>query len=183
MNSVEIMQLKKLLVGTSIYYGQQLDDSVLQLFVEDLKDLDFGKVAKAIKDVRLDPKTTRCPLPAVIRAKITPADTDENKAIDAVARIIKAVSDYGWNNHDAAKAYIGELGWRVVALEGGWHNVCESLTHDRIGTLRAQWRSTALTQIQRDKTGSYDHAPMLPTSEGKALVNNLLSSMPRMELV
>jgi hypothetical protein len=174
----EKQHLKKLLVGTAAYYGQSLRDDVLLLYVEDLTDLPFEAVCTALKEIRRDPKTTRCPLPAVIRNHITPAETDENKAIEAVSRIIDAVSRFGWNNLEAAKEFIGELGWQIVTRDGGWQNVCESMNPDNLGVYRAQWKQLALTQIQRAKAGTLNTAPALPAPNCAIDVGKLLPSMP-----
>lgn len=160
----EKQQLKLLLIATSSYYGQKIPDDAMTLYVEDLEDLPFADVARALKDLRRDPKTIRCPMPAVIRDRIQPANTDENDAVEAASRIIAAVAKYGWNNSESAREYIGDLGWRVVMLDGGWRNVCETLTHDNIGMLRAQWRNTALAQSKRARAGVLELPPTLPTN-------------------
>lgn len=162
MTREEKAQLMLLISGTSAYYGQELRDDVLALYVEDLEDLSFAHVAAAIKAVRRDPKTTRFPLPALIRDKIAPQPTEENDAAEAAARIAGAVRRYGWTNSDRAREYIGELGWRVVQLDGGWQNVCETLTEDNLGTYRAQWRGLALSVVRRVKAGQGEAPPALP---------------------
>lgn len=167
MSPQEIRQLKALLVATSMYYGQEFRDEVINLFVEDLCDLPFESVVQAIKEARRDPRTTRFPLPAVIRGKIETGPSDEDQAIEAVSRIVAAVSRFGWNNPDRAKLFIGGLGWRVVEMEGGWTTVCETLNNDNIGTLRAQWRGIAKSSIARAKAGELDTAPRLENKKSK----------------
>jgi hypothetical protein len=162
MSPLEIQQLKALIVATAMYYGHALPDQVLALYLEDLADLPFAAVVDAIKEARRDPKTTRFPLPAVIRAKIAPVESDDDLAIEAVSRVVAAVSRYGWCNSERARDFVGELGWRVVEMEGGWKTVCETLTQDNIGTLRAQWRNLARSSITRGKAGTLDVAPRLP---------------------
>jgi hypothetical protein len=180
MNNEEIQKLKLLLSATSAYYGQQLRDDVLRLYVEDLVDLPFDAVAIAVKEVRRDPKTTRCPLPAQIRNRIQPVETDENQAMEAVARIISAVSRFGWNNSSQAREFIGELGWRLVTLDGGWMTVCESMNHENIGVYRAQWKNLALSQIQRARAGTIGDAPAIPSPMGGVIdIKKLLPEMPQ----
>lgn len=154
MSPQERQALKALIIATSAYYGQQLADNVIGLYVEDLADLEFGKVVAAVKEIRRDPKTTRFPLPALIRARILPmATSDEDRAVEAATRIAAAVRMYGWTNEDRAKLYVGELGWRVVEIDGGWQNVCETLTQDNLGTYRAQWRQLALATARNARAG------------------------------
>lgn len=184
MTPQEVAKLKLLIIGTSKYYGQQVQDDVLALYVEDLEDLPFELVVQAFKDVRRDPKTTRFPLPALIRDRIAPANTDENDAQAAVNRVIEAVSRFGWSNPDRAEAFIGELGWRVVRSDGGWRQVCEALTSENLNTSRAQWRTLALALIRRSRMGTLDTAPALPgkTTEALRALPLVLKTIPGSEL-
>jgi hypothetical protein len=158
----EIQQLKALIVATALYYGQTIPDNVLALYVEDLADLPFLGVAAAIRDVRRDPKTTRFPLPAVIRARLMPAPSDEGEAQEAVSRLIAAVSKFGWVQPKAAREFMGELAWTVVEREGGWSNVCSELNESNIGMLRAQWRDLAESLSARSRAGTLNTPPALP---------------------
>jgi len=166
MTADEIKKLKALIVATSLYYGHRIPDEVLVLYVEDLADLDYPAVARAIGELRRDPRTTRFPLPALIRDRIQPADTSENEARDSAARIVAAVARYGWSNPMRAKEYVGELGWHVVERQGGWLNVCQMLTHDNVGFLQAQWREAAISAQRLARMGRLDQAPKLPSSRG-----------------
>jgi hypothetical protein len=166
MNSQEIQELKLTILGTAAYYGQTIPDHVLAMFVEDLVDLSLAEVAAAIKEIRRDPKTIRFPLPAIIRDRISPAITPENDALEAVSRIIAAVSRVGPYRVSDAREFVGELGWAVVQREGSWENVCKILTDENIGVLRAQWKQIALSQISRAKAG-VTSAPRLPSSGGE----------------
>lgn len=162
MTEAEVQQLKALIVATSAYYGHQIPPAVLALYAEDLADLPLSEVARAIKEVRRDPKTARFPLPAVIRARIEVAPTDDDQVQDAVSRIIEAVAKHGWNNSEAAKKHIGELGWAIVTRDGGWTNVCEYLSQDNLGTARAQWRQLGMSLCRSSRSGTLRLAPALP---------------------
>jgi hypothetical protein len=183
MTDSEIQMLKKLLVATAAYYGQQVPDNVLALYVEDLADLPFVDVARVLREIRRDPKTTRCPLPAAIRAKLRPVDTDEGIALAAVTRMIEAVSRYGWNNTEKAKEFCGELAWSIVTADGGWMKVCENLDPETLGVARAQWAKMALNNLHRSRAGTLRSAPALPGPVNETLVGltpmtKLLQEMP-----
>lgn len=184
MSPQEKQQLKALIVATGLYFGHEIPDSVLPLYVEDLADLNFADVTRAIGEARRDPRTTRFPLPAVIRAKLTPSVSDEDVAAEAAARITGAVRMYGNTNADRARKYIGELGWRVVQLDGGWQNVCETLTQDNLGTFRAQWRNLALTTARQAKLGTLKEVgPALPTRQDDPQLtqaNGIVQNLARM---
>lgn len=166
MSPEQRQQLKALIVATSLYYGQEIPDAVLGLYVEDLADLPFDAIVEAIRAVRRDPKTTRFPLPALIRDRIAPENTDEADAREAAARIISAISRYGYTNLDRARAYIGSVGWRVVELQGGWTRLCEGVTSNQIPSLQAQLRDLAMGTLRRARLGILDQPPQLPGGGG-----------------
>lgn len=185
MTQEEMRQLKLLILSTVAYYGHSIQDDVLAMYVEDLADLPLPEVADALRAVRRDPKTTRFPLPALIRDRISPAETPDADARDAAARIVSAISSCGWNNPTRAKQMIGELGWYVVTMAGGWLTVCETLTHDNVGQLQAQWRELALSSIRRAKAGTLNIAPVIPhkRSESKELgsIQEIIKQIPDMK--
>ena len=180
MTQDEKQHLKALLVAMALYYGQEIADAALGLYVEDLEDLALADVQRVLRELRRDPKTTRMPLPAVVRARIVPeAMSDEDLAIEAVNRIFEAVARWGWNNAARAKLMIGELGWKVVEMDGGWLTVCQELTEDNKGTFRAQWKGLALVQIRRAKAGILE-APRLPQASVLP-ISGFLKQMPNPE--
>ncbi len=170
MTPQETQQLKALLVATALYYEHALPDEVLKMYVEDLVDLPYARVAIALKEVRRDPKIFRCPKPADIRARIEPPDTAEAQAVVVANRIIEATGKYGYTNLERAKEFIGSLGWAVVAASGGWLRVCEQLNPSNLGTMRAQWTKLALSIRQ---TGGV--VPELPALEAPRTDKPLLS--------
>lgn len=177
MTPEERKQLMHLIIATSAYYGHKIEDTVLALYIEDLEDLPLARIAQAIREVRRDPKTTRFPLPAVIRARLTPPETDEDQAREAASRILAAVARYGWSNPERAEAYIGELGWEVVKRQGGWRSVCEGVTEDNKTIHQAQWRDLAASLSRRSRAGTLEQAPALPSPVQP--MANLLPEMPR----
>jgi hypothetical protein len=145
------------------YYRVKLDDEVLKMYAEDLSDLELMEVQEAMRLYRKNPKNRHMPLPAQIREMLEPQLDDDALARDAASRIVAAVSKFGWCNSSDAKAYIGELGWRVVDRHGGWLYVCENLGRSLdVGMFQAQARELAKTQIQFSRAGNLDTPPALP---------------------
>lgn len=165
----ERQQLKATLVATSLYYGQDLADSAILLFVEDLEDLPLAEVMAALKRLRRDPKVSRLPLPAVIRAQITPPENDIDEAREASSRIMAAIARFGWPNSEQARMYIGELGWAVVQRQGGWVSVCQVLNDSNKASFHAQWRDLAESLRKRAMAGNLDTAPGLPEPKSKSV--------------
>lgn len=179
----EVKQLKGILAITALYYGHKLEDEVLVAYAEDLRDLPLPAVAHAIHEMKRDPKVRRCPIPADIRSRIQPGNTDEDLAKEAAARIVAAVARFGHPGWDRAREFIGEVGAEVVKLQGGWEETCRVLTYDNQGTLQAQWRDLALSQIRKARAGNLGETPRLPEGPAKdrleQLTKNLLPSIPR----
>lgn len=178
MSPDEQSQLKALYVATAMYFDQKLPDQVLSLYCEDLTDLPFAAVSKAIGEARRDPKTTRCPLPSAIRVRVHPESDAESEAVLIASNIIGAISRIGPYNTAAAHRSLGPVAWRVVELEGGWEAVCENLTYDNMGTLKAQWRGLAKALIQRGigaEQSKIEHSAGTPV----ALIRSIFKDMPK----
>lgn len=161
MTPSELVTLKKFLLANAMYFGQEIKDTVLQMYAEDLEDLPLDGVVQAIKALRRDPKTFRVPLPAQIRARLCPPVTDEHEAVEASARIWGAIATFGWPNPDGARDHIGPLGWQVVERMGGWRSICDE-SNDAGPSMRAQMRELAKSIIARTAAGIADVPPGLP---------------------
>lgn len=177
MTDQELKQLKALLVVMGAYYGQELLDSVVTMYAEDLKDLSFEDVNRALTEYRRDPKNTRCPLPAMIRARIEPDSNPESEAIFISNLIVQAISRVG-------PYQLPDLPWvakEIIKMEGGWENVCDLATNDNIGMLKAQWRGLAKTLIERKSRTDRTLLPP-PNSETiriESMVKGILKEMPK----
>lgn len=132
-------------VGTAIaftaqYYGREFKKEVLAMMVGDLEDLAASAVLDALNRYRRDPRSKTFPLPAQIRDMIAPTPNHDAEARELLGRIKTAITQFGWNQGDAARPYIGEVGWQLVTDQGGWFNLCCSdfLTND---SMQAQARN------------------------------------------
>ena len=157
----ELKQFKALYVATAMYFDQRLPDQVLSLYVEDLADLPYASVARAIGEARRDPKTTRCPLPSQVRSRVVPQEDPEGEATLVASDIVGAVSRIGPYRAEAARRALGPVAWQVVEMEGGWESLCRNLTYDTLGTFKAQARKLAEVLIRRG-VGKETEAPQLP---------------------
>jgi hypothetical protein len=160
LNPTQKKELKQLFVSTALYFNHTIADTVLALYVEDLKDLNFDEVAQALGELRRDPKTQKCPLPAQIRAHLRPELSDGDRAMLAVSEIVEAVARVGAYQ----KPQLSPLAEEVVKQEGGWMAVCERLTNDNLTFYKAQWRDLARGLIAQGHPNSARAA--LPQSSG-----------------
>lgn len=171
-------QISEIIFALGEYYDKNLTQNQIAMYVEDLIDLDATQLVEAIKRYRLDPKNDRFPLPVKLKAMIGQAVSPDDAARDASSRIIAAVAKYGWNNPDRARDYVGELGWEIVKRQGGWMNLCESLTYDNQGMLQAQWRELAVS-VQRSGTRTRDTGPSLPSPEDSKKLLSFMRDIPK----
>lgn len=145
------MTVRQIILATANYYGRQMSEDVLEMYAEDLADLPPGEVIAAYKAYRRDPKNRAMPLPAQIRELVTPEAfiSPEVQAREIAARIVGAITSFGWCNGRAAQEYIGPVGWNAVLRQGGWRNLCEN-TGVNISptTLQAQLRDQIEGEIR-----------------------------------
>lgn len=159
-------ELKKAVIGLAEVFGLELSETRLALYAEALADLPEVEVRRAIVLMLRDPTLKRFPTPAEIRERITPTGNPDHDAIEAANRIVEALSKFGGCNADLeapkARAFIGELGWKVVEREGGWSRLVEDVTTPQLPTIKAQWRELAKAIQGRARMGTLDTAPGIP---------------------
>lgn len=161
-------EIAKVVINLAEYYEKTLTDNQMEMYIQDLSDIPFPELLRAVELYRQDPKNDRFPLPAKLRAIIQLPD--DQKARDGVSRILSAISRIGPYRTKDAQEYIGELGWAVVKLQGGWEETCTSLTNDNRGTLMAQWRELAVSLLNKKRLGFGDEPPTLEfKSKGSGL--------------
>jgi len=167
--------LHQAIIATFAYYnrGQTLEDMVLEMYVDDLSDLDPQACIAAYQQYRRNPANRTFPLPAQIRELVSPGEfiSIETKAREIAARIVGAISMYGWNNSSQARLYIGPEGWGVVERSGGWSHLCQNtgLTIQPT-TLLAQFRDQ-LEGTLRYSSAKIEHSiqALSPSAAGKAV--------------
>lgn len=140
---------------TQRYSYQQICDALDKLALELTPTSPIPSVRLIIETI--EGKSIGC---AVIR----PEALIDAEAREAASRVICAVSKFGYSQPEAAKEWMGSLGWFIVDRAGGWNNLCEFLDHDNQGMHEAQFRELAKAQILRSRAG-ITSTPSLPMSE------------------
>lgn len=167
MSDAELKELKKLIFNTAKYYGREINPEVITMMADDLSDLGFSDVLNAYTLYRRDPKNRSMPLPAQIRDLISPTMTPIAEAREILERIKHAISKFGYASGKLAHEYIGDVGWRSVQRQGGWHAICESDIHVNAAR-QAQMRDVIADQIQYGaKLGQSQVFQTLPFNEGE----------------
>lgn len=164
------IRVKEAISLTAVYYtGNEPKDALIRMYVEDLQELDPLAILEAYSRYRKNPRNRKMPLPSDIREMICPSISVENESREAAARIFSAIRKFGWNNPADAREYIGELGWRVVNLQGDWVGLCESMSNHMIPSLQAQYRELAISVSNRISMGHDEMPPALPEKNSKLI--------------
>lgn len=182
----DLQILRQMIISEAAYYDSQMNDIKLKMFVSEMKDMTLEGIHRAYFNMRKDPKRQKIPMPSEVRQEINPHLTDQNAATTAAALIVTAVGKFGYMRGAEAKEYIGELGWSVVELQGGWSYICENLGVElHVGTFQAQVRNVAVAQIERAKAGQLNTPPSLPEPQQKnlaqvqKLVSGIVKEIPK----
>lgn len=148
-----------MVLGLAEYYDKTLTDTQLDMYVEDLIEIPPPDLMRAIRLYRNDARNAFFPIPAKLKGMIVLPD--DQRARDAVALVMTAIARIGNYRTKDAQEFIGELGWEVVKLQGGWEEVCRSVTDDNKGIIQAQWRELAISLINKNRLGMRDEKPTL----------------------
>lgn len=167
--------------------GRTISPTLLAIYDESLRDLGYGPVCSAIKQLLTERREGDL-IPAIrtIREKIKPEPTAKDDALDASHRVWEAIGKFGYSRQAEAREFIGELGWLVVEREGGWPAICEHSDVRHQTALKSQWRELAISLSARAKAGTLTLPPSLPrgprvdaTAIGSGALKSLVSGIGR----
>ncbi len=190
-------ELKAFLMTTSMYYGRQLPDVVIKMYVESLRELSTEQVKEAIYAYQRNPKARTMPLVADIIGYFKP-DVTEREEASAIATEIHALArrkgttwvelptfidgvpkfegkDFTFydNFGDALESYIGELGRACVKISGGWRSVCENFNNSDHSIVRAQLRDLIESTVKKAKAGTLDVPMALPNKRDNEQISEI----------
>lgn len=153
------LDIARIVIGLAEYYDKKLTPTQLDMYAEDLMELGASKLVQAVRLYRNDGRNDKFPLPSKLKAMVELQP--DQQARDAVARIMTAISRIGPYQNAVAREFIGDLGWSVVTLQGGWEEVVKGVKDDNKGILNAQWRELAISLIKKNQLGLMDEKPGL----------------------
>lgn len=165
-----LKKIRSLVIENLTYYDAPINEMKVKMFAKELDDsgLMIEKIANAFRSFRLESGRRLMPMPSDIIAKANPKADHESLALDSAARIIQAVSKYGYPNPEHAKNFIGELGWHAVQRFGGWQYICENLgVKINQQTLFAQARDLLKATIRLDSTSEIEVPVMISTGSNE----------------
>lgn len=168
-------EIGRIYAATCKSFDKILDPDVLKLQVEDLADLEFSQIVSALTKYRSDPKNNFWPRASKLREIIFPKQSIETLANEAASRIRQAISDYGWNDPQGAKKFIGDLGWNIVLRSGGWMYLCENHGVELSPlTFHAQARDLAKAMLESESL-NLTNEPIMLSSENKNQISSVIN--------
>lgn len=141
--------IKQAIVLTAQYYGLEMRPQVLAMYAEDLADLPPQAVLDAYKAYRRDPANKTPPLPAQIRKMLTPSANNKQIAQEIAQRCFGAIRKFGYTKPKEAKAYIGDVGWKLIETRGGWTFHCQNTMESDVPILTAQFRDSLTSYVEQ----------------------------------
>lgn len=159
--------------------GKEVGKHILIAYDRALRPYGYERVLAAMQKI-LEQLDINAPFPSIKQIKqiLDPKASPEDEAIEAANRVIAAVSIYGPYRQADFKAYVGELGWRLVELTGGVSTLCE-IEMSEIPATRAQLTKLAMTQLNRASAGLDGIAPTLARQDEAPGLTNLAGIMGR----
>jgi hypothetical protein len=149
---IQRSDIRHAMLGLSKIYKEELTKELIEIWETVLDELTETEIKSAVRQYILNPKNVFFPKPGQIYGLVRIENTDE-EAIFIANQIVGAISRIGPYRSEDAKTYLGEIGWAVVCLRGGWQEVCNVESNDQIGILTAQLRDATKGIIGRKKRG------------------------------
>jgi len=141
--------------------GRSFTEDDLEFYLDELTHHDPKNVADALRMIRRGSR--QFPTIADIEAAMGIVQARPHEALKAEAtalanRIVEAVRKFGYMRGDEAHAYLGNGGWTVVRLMGGWDMICDWTEADLISKV-AQMRDVSMSVVPKDRAGELDRLP------------------------
>ena len=153
--------IPKMLAMLAEQSGEQVSKHRLEFIVRSLAAHADARVVAGLE--KLLKTSRRFPTLGEIEAAMGVGEpTDADKGREVGERIYTAIGRWGTqsrNNWPAIAEYIGPIGVKVVEMQGGWQQVCETTDYDNAGMLKAQWRELAAVLARKEAAGTLDEAP------------------------
>ncbi len=123
----KVLLIEKELFSLAFYFNEtRFTKQHFEMYAKDLSDKDFDQIKKGCELYRKDPKNSFFPVPPTkILTYLQEDDIEESYEI--IEEIMDCVKRYGWSNPVAAKNFLGDYGWSVVKVFGGWNSLCQNL--------------------------------------------------------
>lgn len=151
--------------GLAKLVGFTLTPELVELYDRGMRRFGYDRALKAVEEHIITRRgQDRFPSIGDLVRLIQPEENDDDAAVEVAGRIFDAIARFGYWNPKEAQDYVGEVGWLVVARNGGWAALCEGTLSRNVPALKAQFREMALSILRRARAGTLGQAPRLPSS-------------------
>jgi hypothetical protein len=158
------------------YYGHQFTEGQLRMYAEDVLDFDLQDLQRAFVAYRRINAKAFLPRPGELIQCLDHGPSLLSQAVEASGRIVQALGRIP--DPVEARAFIGELGWKVVERDGGWARLRQNTMEADKGRNKAQWREMALAIAERAQFGLMDTPPSLPGPKTNRLSDLIKTAFP-----
>ena len=150
------------------------------LYDRALSKFGYDKAAAAVEAAIMERRgNERFPSIADLVQRCAPQVLDADTAVEVAARIWGAIGKFGWANFSDARNWIGEVGWHIVSINGGWQRICETAQAKDVGVWKAQLRDHAAAALRRHKAGVLGQAPKFGEVAGAGKVAALVGEVAK----
>ncbi len=149
------IEFTKAMKGLTVMYGKQCTPEMLELYETILRPLTVEQLVLAVRLWIEDPKHVFFPLPAQLKSMVVIKMDPENEAAMVVEQICYAQASYGTDSigMERARKKIGELGWSLIEMKGGWNRFWHELQEGVDGTIKSQLRKALIGLMDQKKQG------------------------------
>lgn len=148
--------LAKTIRAIAIFYGLEMSQDRLSLTLDCWVGTNVppDEIARGYDRFTKESKIYKFPSPAEIMSIIRPKADAHDLGVVTAAKVVQAVSKFGYCNQEEAFAFIGPAGVDAVRRFGGWLYICENLgvTID-VTTFQAQVREITKSEIKMNALG------------------------------
>ncbi len=161
------------------FCGFNLSKEMVALYERALSRFGYEKATAAVEAAILERRgQDRMPSIGDLVNRCAPAILDGDSAVEVSTRILSAIRKFGHPNGADARDWVGEVGWHVVGLHGGWAAICQKVNEKDLPVWAAQLRDQAAATLRRHKAGVLAAPPSfneLPNNRMTALVGAVLT--------
>lgn len=171
------MNHKQFWVAVGSYYRTTLPDVTVAMYAKDVEHVPVAKLMELFEVYRKDSRNKFAPMPGWFLEALNPASKIDPRmvAIELARKLDKAVKDHGssWDEgyfgetanwwqakgkvfysfKEAAIEELGEIGYNLIQLRGGWRSFRQAANDMTEGTFIAQVRDEAMAMITNAKAG------------------------------
>ena len=149
--------MARLFVALADVCGKKLNETAMEIYMNELTPLGIDRVNKALKKFFLLNKW-----PSVVDIQkelgcspVEPLSTEEIARNDLTV-LMEAARKDGWNNPQRAKERVGEKIWAYVQACGGWVTFLEGIEGDNQPAIQAQLRESLKAYKHKEARQQYE---------------------------